>query len=109
MVLPGVFLMGFAPTLVNTFAPDVPGFVLALLPAAGVFMTALGAVGFFAGWGLLERAPWARMLTIVLGCFALLHMPLGTALGIYTLWVLLPAESEREYRQGPGLASAYTA
>jgi len=24
-------------------------------------------------------------------------VPLGTALGIYTLWVLLPAESEAEY------------
>jgi hypothetical protein len=26
-------------------------------------------------------------------------MPVGTALGIYTLWVLLPAQSEEEFRQ----------
>jgi hypothetical protein len=39
------------------------------------------------------------MLAIVLGCFSLVEMPLGTALGIYTLWVLLPAQSEQEYRQ----------
>jgi len=26
-------------------------------------------------------------------------MPMGTALGIYTLWVLLPASSEYEYRR----------
>jgi hypothetical protein len=26
-------------------------------------------------------------------------MPFGTALGVYTLWVLLPAKSEEEYRQ----------
>jgi hypothetical protein len=25
-------------------------------------------------------------------------MPFGTALGIYTLWVLLPAQSEEEFR-----------
>jgi hypothetical protein len=29
---------------------------------------------------------------------ALLRIPVGTALGIYTLWVLLPAQSDEEYR-----------
>jgi hypothetical protein len=38
------------------------------------------------------------MLAIVMGCLNLIHIPFGTALGIYTLWVLLPAQSEREYR-----------
>jgi len=38
------------------------------------------------------------MLTIVFGAFSLVDIPFGTALGIYTLWVLLPAESELEYR-----------
>jgi len=35
----------------------------------------------------------------VLAFFALLNIPLGTALGIYTLWVLLPLESGQEYEQ----------
>jgi hypothetical protein len=47
-----------------------------------------------------ERRPWARSLAIVLAVIALLHPPFGTALGIYTLWVLLPTESEDEYRRG---------
>ena len=62
-------------------------------------MLGSAAIGIIASWGLLERQPWARMLAIVLGCFNLLDMPFGTALGIYTLWVLLPARSEEEYRQ----------
>lgn len=37
------------------------------------------AAAFFAGWGLLRRAPWARMLTIVLSFLAWFHIPLGTA------------------------------
>jgi hypothetical protein len=53
--------------------------------------------GFFTGWGLLNREPWARIMALVLGFLALIHPPLGTALGVYTLWVLLPAESEAEY------------
>jgi hypothetical protein len=28
----------------------------------------------------------------------LIDIPFGTAIGIYSLWVLLPAESEQEYR-----------
>ena len=56
-----------------------------------------GAVGFVAGWGLLNREPWGRVLALVLGFIALIHVPLGTALGIYTLWVLLPANAEDEY------------
>ena len=59
-----------------------------------------GAVlGLIAGWGLLERQPWARTLSIVLACFSLLNAPFGTALGIYTLWALLPAKSEEEYNR----------
>jgi hypothetical protein len=59
-----------------------------------------GAVlGIITGWGLLQRQSWARMLAIIFGCFSLLDIPLGTALGIYTLWVLLPSKSEEEYRQ----------
>jgi hypothetical protein len=38
------------------------------------------------------------MLGIVNGGINLVDLPFGTALGIYTLWVLLPAASEQEYR-----------
>jgi hypothetical protein len=37
-------------------------------------------------------------VAIIAGILALWHIPFGTALGIYTLWVLLPATSEAEYR-----------
>ncbi|MGB8887282.1 MAG: zinc ribbon domain-containing protein [Candidatus Korobacteraceae bacterium] len=86
--------------------PDVPaGFLRALFSAIGFLILIKAAFGFLAGWGLLRREPWARMLTIVLSFLALFHIPLGTALGIYSLWVLLPAQSEREYAQVAGSAS----
>ena len=79
---------------------DVPaGFLHSLFTTIGVLILVKGALGFFAGWGLLRREPWARMPTIVLSFLALFNIPFGTALGIYSLWVLLPAESEREYEQ----------
>ena len=72
----------------------VPGFVRAI----GGFFTLASLVGLLAGWGLLERRPWARTLVIVLGVLSLFKFPLGTALGIYTLWTLAPSQSEMEYR-----------
>jgi hypothetical protein len=106
LLLPGLFLLTFSSQITPLFPPEVPDFVASLLPAIGVFLAAVAAVGFFAGWGLLERAPWARTLAIVLSCFSLLHPPFGTALGIYTLWVLLPAKSEEEYRRVSGMDQA---
>src|SRR5207248_105794 len=76
----------------------IPIFVHPFIVMFGVISIAKAAGGFLAGWGLLNRQPWARMLAIVLGVISLFfHIPFGTALGIYTLWVLLPAHSEEEY------------
>ena len=55
-------------------------------------------LSFIAAWGLLERQSWGRVAAIIAGIFSLWRIPFGTALGIYTLWVLLPASSEAEYR-----------
>lgn len=52
-----------------------------------------------AGWGLYKRQPWARMIALILAFVALLSIPLGTALGIYTIWVLLAGNGEKEYRR----------
>ena len=49
------------------------------------------------GYALLTRQPWGRIFAIIFGILALIHLPLGTALGIYTLWVLAPGVSGDEY------------
>jgi hypothetical protein len=65
--------------------------------SAGVFTVMFGAGALLVAWGLHEKQPWARILGIVLAFLSLLRFPFGTALGIYTLWVLLPETSAREY------------
>jgi hypothetical protein len=77
----------------------VQGFMQPLLTLAAIFMLSKALLGFAAGWGLLHRESWARILALIAGFLALFHPPFGTALGIYTLWVLLSAESEREYAE----------
>lgn len=98
-LIPALVLLFISQPELHIFPPDVPEFVPVLLRTIGLLLLASGAGGIAAGWGLLQRQSWARMLAIVLGCISLFDMPFGTALGIYTLWVLLPAKSEEEYRQ----------
>jgi hypothetical protein len=98
-LVPGAFLMTFFSHGFRWWAPGMPFFVPGLLRVVGLVFIASGIAGIIAGWGLLDRQPWARMLALILGCLNLIDMPFGTLLGIYTLWVLLPAESEQEYRQ----------
>ena len=50
-----------------------------------------------AGWGLLAGKSWARPLTLVLAVFHLPNVPFGTALGIYSFWVLLNPDTTREF------------
>jgi hypothetical protein len=85
--------------LTRIHLPMEAGFVPDLVTGIGWLILIAGVAGIAAGWGLMQKESWARVLALVLAFFALLNLPLGTALGIYTLWVLLPMESVQEYDQ----------
>ena len=53
------------------------------------FLALLGLPGILGGWALFTGRSWGRPVVLVLGALDLLNFPLGTALGIYTLWALL--------------------
>jgi len=57
------------------------------------FLIVISLPGIIAGIGLLKYRPWARILAIIIGVLHLLSFPFGTALGVYTLYVLLNAEA----------------
>ncbi len=98
----GVILYVLANTLfahMHGGDPDAPtAFLRPLLSVVAIILLAKAFAGFIAGWGLLQREHWARVLALVLAFISLFtNIPFGTAIGIYTLWVLLPARSEQEY------------
>ena len=98
----GVVLMIVARTIFGPFGlPHMPRgppmFIRPLLSAIAVVLLCKAAVGIAAGLGLLQRQDWGRILVIVLGVISLINIPFGTALGIYTLWVLLSPGADKEY------------
>ncbi len=63
----------------------------------GGFLSALSIPGIIAGIGLLNVRSWARILAMIMACFDAFNIPIGTALTVYTFWVLLNDESIKEF------------
>jgi hypothetical protein len=101
-LIPGVALMVFGHMHFPFMFMPMPGpmrlFLAPFLGAIGLLISGFAIAGVIAGWGLMAHSSWARMLAIILGCISLIHFPVGTALGIYTLWVLVPDDAAAEYR-----------
>lgn len=71
-------------------------FLIPIITAAVLVRSVLCVV---TGIALLQRRSWARPLAIVAAFLSIIKLPFGTALAVYTLWVLLPGASGREYEQ----------
>lgn len=101
--LPGsLFLIGFSGFSAWNWGPwmgGAPPFLGPLMGTMGAALLVYSVLTIVAGAGLLMAQSWARMLAIILGIIRLINIPFGTALGIYTLWVLLPDQSNLEYGQ----------
>src|SRR5262249_26726067 len=102
-VLAAVFfglLFGTATTIVGLNAePKDAAIALPFIGLAGtamvIFLLVLSIPGIITGIGLLRLSPWARIVGIVLCAINLIHIPSGTIMGIYGLWVLFNKETEQ--------------
>ncbi|MFQ5605886.1 MAG: hypothetical protein ACE5HS_21665 [bacterium] len=61
--------------------------------AIAMFFIVTCVPGIIGGVGLLKRKNWARILILVISAVDLLHVPIGTALAVYSFWVLLQDET----------------
>jgi len=74
--------------------------ILSLVGTVGLVFTAVLALpGLLAGYGLLKRKKWGQILGIVDAILNLFNIPVGTALGAYTLFVLFQS-SANDYFDG---------
>jgi riboflavin transporter FmnP len=65
----------------------------------GVFFLVISVPGIIGGVGLFKRKEWARILVVILAAINLLNIPFGTALGIYSIWVLVQEDTIQLFRQ----------
>lgn len=101
-LLTAVGLLVFSPWFYGA-KPWSPGDEVAVAAVAlfiGAAFCMIGIPSLIAGIGLLKQKSWARTLAIIVAIVALAGFPLGTAAGIYTLWVLTQKET------GPLLGAA---
>jgi hypothetical protein len=54
------------------------------------------------GVGLLSFRGWARVSGILLAVFQLLNLPLGTLVGLYSLWVLFSDDADMIFNRRYG-------
>jgi len=68
--------------------------ILGLVGTIGlVFFAVLALPGLLAGYGLLRRKKWGQILGLVVGFLSLFNIPIGTAIGGYTLFVLFQSSA----------------
>jgi hypothetical protein len=79
--------------------PFMPFFAPAMLRFAWVFLLVRVGLAAVAGWGLLEHTQWGRIVAIVAAILSLLKFPFGTAMGIWTLVMLLGYRNSTLYDQ----------
>lgn len=71
-------------------AQNVLSFIGNSLGLILLFVSTLGVIG---GIGLFSYRPWARILVMIVSALNCLNVPVGTAKGIYSLWVLMQPET----------------
>jgi hypothetical protein len=75
-MLTAVVLMGLGGHRI--YIPGMPFFVHQILSGIGFMFLVGAALGLIAGWGLLQRESWARILSLVMGILNLFDAPFGT-------------------------------
>lgn len=66
--------------------------------ALGGFLLLISLPGIIGGLGLLKHQQWAKILVLVIGILNLLNFPFGTALGVYTIWVLMNNQTDKVFK-----------
>lgn len=79
---------------------------LVLTIVANVIMVTFAVLalpGIIAGIGLFKKKEWARILTLILSVLDLINFPIGTAVGIYSIWALSQTETVELFKKSEEL------
>ncbi len=95
-IIAGVIVLAIFVIGSGLMATEDPGAGL-LFGTIGVLVILMIAIisvpNILPGWALIKHKSWGRILAIILSILNIFAFPLGTALGVYGLWVLFQPEA----------------
>ncbi len=85
---------------VGDFADDPEAeFILSIIANIVMIVSLILSVpGILAGIGLFKRKEWARILTLIISVLELINIPVGTAVGVYSIWALSQNETAELFK-----------
>jgi hypothetical protein len=91
------FARGFIPE------QDIPDAVMKLisvfLTSIPILIAVISTLRLVGGIGLLSQKMWARYVIIIVAIIGLWKVPIGTLLGVYSLWVLMQSETMKLFEK----------
>ena len=97
------FISTIIPIIGDQAEPDAEWVFTWLVPFIQIIATVVICLfsipSIIGGIGLLNNKSWAMLLVLILGCFKLFSFPIGTAIGIYTIWVYTENNKQRAQSQ----------
>ena len=84
----------------NPDEATVLGIVSTIVP---IVLIVISLPNIIAGIGLLNNKRWALIMGVILSIFNIMNMPFGTGLSVYSIYVLVKEEDEKnslKRRQG---------
>jgi len=67
--------------------PELEDIIPFILTAIGILIFVFAIIGIIGAVGVIKRKEWGRIVMLVTSFFNLIHIPLGTILGVYSIWV----------------------
>ena len=88
-------LMDFARGMIpQEEIPDaVMKLISVILTSIPVLIAVISILRLVGGIGLLSQQMWARYVIIIVAIIGMMSVPIGTLLGVYSLWVLMQSET----------------
>lgn len=91
------FVLMFARSQVESdeVATKVLTLLAMILPA---FVGVIALIGLIGGIGLLSYKQWGRVMTIIVSALGCFNIPIGTLIGVYSIWVLMQDETVKLFQ-----------
>ncbi len=75
-------------------------FVLTTIGTIAIIFTLVVSIpGIIGGIALFKHKNWGRILILIISALDLLNLPFGTALGVYSIWVLVQDETAKMFTE----------